>query len=63
MCCKSWFHNYVGVLEMLVKALIFFPGLCLCVLLNVWLSFFSFIISHSRFYSFSCIDDWQWNNG
>ena len=49
MCCKSWFHNYVGMLEMLVKAFIFFPGLCICVLLNVWLSFFiySFIISHS----------------
>ena len=26
MCCKFWFHNYVGVLEMLVEALIFFPG-------------------------------------
>ena len=49
MFCKSWFHNYVRVLEMLVKALIFFPGLCICVLLNVWLSFFiySFIISYS----------------
>ena len=46
MCCKSWFHNYVGVLDMLVKALLFFPGLCLCVLLNVWPSFFiySFVI-------------------
>ena len=32
-----------------VVLLIFFPGLCICVLLNLWLSFFiySFIISHS----------------
>ena len=37
MCCKCWFHNYVGVLEMLVKAFIFLPGLCICVLLNLWL--------------------------
>ena len=67
MCCKCWFHNYVGVLEMFVKALIFFPGLCICCtaecvahfLYNIVLLLV--ILDFTHFPTF--VDDWQWNNG